>query len=315
MSKVVLAADCERGYTLEESLGMRELRPEVARFTYANDIETLGRYCFNRDGIERAFRQLIIINRVEHPELFMTEKGNEACPWQPSQFDADYRRDVKVDEEFENRLEDAIRVCFWDFSGGMINPNRDKEPWHKLMQERFLPLVKKAVSGPVRYDYGTGEHSNITITEFRKERGGNKTWQMWIPFFENALTADSCFVHGSIGIRSWNYEGHPSYERYGHTRFGMWNGKFKEFVRRAEIIEKAFKKLMPYDPKESPKGASGEVKLFHKDLGMICMRSEGKQYEAYHPKYILAQRRLINAPRTMIFGKYAFEKLVADFSR
>jgi hypothetical protein len=206
----------------------------------------------------------------------------------------------------------------------MVNPNRnrgplgsgkDKEPWHVLMRERFLPLVRRAISGgPVRYDYGYGDatHKNQILAEFKPDDGRKKNWQMWIPFFNNALTAFSCFVNGNINITSWNYVGHPTYERYGHSRLGVWKGTIKDFLRDAGIIENAFKQLNP----SASVGAQGEVKLIHSDLGMIVMRSEGQQYEAYHPDfYLRAKRRFVRAPRTMIFGKHAFGRLVEDFSR
>ncbi len=297
-------------YTLNERLGMTELNTEVSKFTFANDIETLGRFGFNTSGIEDAVRALISINGSSQPERFVSVRGNEPVQWRP--YNIGMER--KEEEEFSKRMQEPVEVYFWDFNAGMVNPNKfGKEPWHNLMRNRFLPLVKDVISGgPIRYDYGTGEYSNKIVTEFKPDKDREKTWQIWAPFFDNALTAYSCFVNGGISINSWNYTGHPTYERYGHSRIGVWKGKICDFVKNAKTIENALRTLNP----SASGGSFGEVKMIHPDLGMIVMRSEGKRYEAFHPEfYLRAERRYVNAPKTMIFGKYAFAELLKDFSR
>lgn len=297
----------EPPYTLIELLGMRELNPELARFTYANEFTTLGRYLFDTAGITEAFKDLIVLSTIEQPQKFMSERGNEACVWRPRA----YREDC-IDEQFQKKLSDEVTVSFRNFSGEIPCPDT-KKPWHALMQEQFLPLAKNALfRGSVLYDYGTGQRSNVILTEFKKEQGKEKNWQIFAPFFDNALMAYSSFVNGHLRISAWNYTGHSTFQRYGHTNFGVWKGTLKDFISTAGILEQAFKKIHP----ASTKGPSGEVKLFHDDLGMICMRTEGQRYEALHPSfYLRAHPRFVHAPSTMIFGKHAFEALVKDFNR
>lgn len=286
----------EKEITIEEKIAQKNFPDEYSRYSYLNEIKTLSNYLFNSNGIKESLLNLISINNSGMPKLFMNENSDGPSLWKPRIREESYK-------ELEKRKEDEIAVYFKDI-GFEIHKNLQGK-WFKLMEKEFIPNLKEFTAGKrVDYWYGDGASKNQMLNKFKDVKN---FYQMSVNLFNEAIHAFSCF-NGSINISAWNHDKHPSYEKYGHTNFGIWKGTINDFLKSASVLEETIKKIDSYRP-NIYQIAKGEVKLFHQDLGLIVMRGRLRNYYSNDWRCIIAEPRELTDPATLIINNSGLREI------
>ena len=282
--------------TIEERVAQKEFPPEYSCYGYVNDINTLGNSFFDSVGINESLLHLVAINKK--PELFVGERFGGPSLWGPK---INYR-------ELKEIHQDEITVYFNDVQLEKV-PKRSPGKWFELIHGEFLPLLEGFPAGiKVDYFYGDGASNKKVSSEFRDVKF---FYQASVKLFDEAISAFSCFVSGDINISAWNHYEHPSFEKYGHTNFGVWKGTVEDFLESTAVLEEAIRTVDPSRP-NSYQIVKGEIKLFHPELGLIAMRGRSRSYTVGNYSSVAEEREVID-PATLIVSKEALGKLEAEF--
>lgn len=246
------------------NIGRANLTNEQAiRYSYQNDIKGLGKYFFNLEGIQEAFKHLVVVNK--HPEHFMKPEY-KGCRNQLPSFK------IPLTSYYNNyispHLNDIVEVYFNGVHYG-IPSHKDKGPWWATLRTLEDRLSKKI---PVKPEWWYGpDGKEYSSKEFKLQ---NKPYQGFLRIFgERGLQIFSCFVNGNITIEGWysNYNTIKDCEALEHENMGFWKGTLQEFLYSAEIVQNAISDIV-WNSKEIGL-PHGEIKLVHPELGAISMSS------------------------------------------
>ena len=275
---------------------------QALKYSYQNDIKTLGRFFFDRDGIKTALQHLVAINKK--PENFMNPEYRAHRTCVPSFKNPIISYDsMKFLQQIEN---DVIEVYF----NGIhfeVQGEEKKEKWWEHLRTLEVRLTGRMPGGvkPL-WCYGpTGkEHFSENLNT------KNEPYQGFLHMFgERGLHIFSCFVNGN----ELTIDG--SYSNYGkikpgdslvHENMGCWKGTVREFLDSAEALVYALGSVA-WQNKCLP---NGEVKLIHPELGAISMRSFPSKVTL--ADYLDKCQIELKVPKTLVMSKPAIEMLAKE---
>jgi len=275
---------------------------QALKYSYQNDIKTLGRFFFDRDGIETALKHLVAINKK--PEHFMNPEYRKHRTYVPSFKNPIISYDsMKSLQQIEN---DVIEVYF----NGVhfeVQGEEKKEKWWEHLRTLEGKLTGRMPSG-VKPQWCYGPSGKEHFSENLNTK--NEPYQGFLHMFgERGLYIFSCFVNGNnLDISGWysNYEKIKPGESFIHENMGRWKGTVREFLDSAEALVYALGSVA-WQNKCLP---NGEVKLIHPELGAISMRSFPKKVTL--TDYLDNFQIDLTVPKTLVMSKPAIEMLAKE---
>jgi hypothetical protein len=278
---------------------------QALKYSYQNDIKTLGRFLFDRDGIETALKHLVAINKK--PEIFMNSEYRAHRTCVPS-FKSPLMSFAEGIESLHQVEDDVVEVYF----NGIhfeVRGEAKKEKWWENLRTLEGKLTGRMPCGvKPQWWYGPSGHEHGS--EKFNPKGELNPYQGFLHIFgERGLHIFSCFVNGN------NLEIDGSYSNYGkikpgeafeHENMGCWKGTVREFLDSAEALVYALGEVT-WQNRYLP---NGEVKLVHPELGAISMRSFPSQVTL--ADYLDNCQINLKVPKTLVMSKLAIEMLAKE---
>jgi hypothetical protein len=287
-------------------IGRANISDELAlKYSYQNDIKTLGRFFFDRDGIETALQHLVAINKK--PENFMNleYRAHRTCVPSFKSPLISYADGIEFLQQIAN---DVVEVYF-NGVNFEVQGEEKKEKWWEHLRTLEVKLEGRIPCG-VKPLWCYGPTGKEHFSEKFNPKGELSPYQGFLHIFgERGLYIFSCFVNGNnLDISGWysNYGKTKPGDSLVHENMGCWKGTVREFLDSAEALVYALGEVT-WQNRYLP---NGEVKLVHPELGAISMRSFPSQVTL--TDYLDNCQINLRVPKTLVMSKFAIEMLAKE---